>query len=461
MPTNNIFQSLREYFKQYFTLTPFLIPQEEAEASIREGVSFRGMTSMILIAAIFIASLGLNTNSTAVIIGAMLISPLMGPIIGMGLGIGIQDVTLIKRSFHNLAMATGISVLASTAYFIISPVTEGSSELLARTSPSIYDVLIGFFGGLAGILAIGSRSKGNVIPGVAIATALMPPLCTVGYGLATLQPQYFFGALYLYLINSIYIAFATTIGVKLMGYHKIAAVDTKRTRRIRKVVYTIVVITMLPAIYLTYDMLRENAFQRDASQFVNTEFHFADTQVLSHKASSSKDGKLISITLIGKPLPVDSLRLAMTSRLPQYGLSGAKLEIIQGSEKGSFNPAEASSVMLRDIYQVTQATIDRQAHTIDSLRAANALRMGADTLAARIAPELRILFPQVRDIAITRSVASNVSTGELDTMNIALVRFNRRMDIATKHKFTQYLESRLQMPRISIVENNAEYTPSR
>ena len=163
----------------YFDISSFLIPQADAEQTIREGVSFRGVNLLVLIFAIFIASLGLNVNSTAVIIGAMLISPLMGPIIGIGLAVGIHDFELMKRSFRNLFMATAFSIATSCLYFLISPVNEGHSELLARTSPTIYDVLIGFFGGAAGIIAIGSRVKGNVIPGVAIATALMPPLCTI------------------------------------------------------------------------------------------------------------------------------------------------------------------------------------------------------------------------------------------------------------------------------------------
>lgn len=190
-------KALSGAIKDYFDLTSFLLPQAEAEETIREGVSFRGTNLLVLIMAIFIASLGLNVNSTAVIIGAMLISPLMGPIIGLGLAVGIQDFDLMKRSFRNLFMATAFSIATSAIYFLISPVNEGHSELLARTSPTIYDVLIGFFGGAAGIIAIGSKTKGNVIPGVAIATALMPPLCTVGYGLATWQMNYFLGALYL------------------------------------------------------------------------------------------------------------------------------------------------------------------------------------------------------------------------------------------------------------------------
>ncbi|MDE6377384.1 MAG: TIGR00341 family protein, partial [Duncaniella sp.] len=229
-------KAFKDYFVQYFSLNGYLVSQDEAEASIRDGVTFRGTNILILVIAIFIASLGLNTNSTAVIIGAMLISPLMGPIIGIGLGVGVQDFQLIKHSGRNLLMATTFSVLTSTLYFLISPVSEGHSELLARTSPTIYDVLIGFFGGAAGIIAIGSKSKGNVIPGVAIATALMPPLCTAGYGLATWQLNYFVGAFYLFLINSIYIALATFIGVKLMNYQQHPNDNPTRARKIRHLI---------------------------------------------------------------------------------------------------------------------------------------------------------------------------------------------------------------------------------
>lgn len=262
---------------QYFDLTDYLIPQNDAETAIREGVSFRGTNILVLIVAIFIASLGLNTNSTAVIIGAMLISPLMGPIIGIGLAVGVHDFDLMKRSFRNLLMATIFSVATSCIYFLISPVNEGHSELLARTSPTIYDVFIGFFGGAAGILAIGSRAKGNVIPGVAIATALMPPLCTVGYGLATFQMNYFFGALYLFFINSVFIACATTVGVKLMNYKIKDFSNPQRAKRVRNIVYTIALLTMIPACYLTYRMYQQSTFMANCDKFVEQQFNFEGT----------------------------------------------------------------------------------------------------------------------------------------------------------------------------------------
>lgn len=447
-----LFRSLKTSLFGYFDLTGFLIPQEEAETEIREGVSFRGINIIILIVAIFIASLGLNVNSTAVIIGAMLISPLMGPIIGMGLAVGIQDFELMKRSFRNLFMATMFSIAASCIYFLISPVNEGHSELLARTSPTIYDVFIGFFGGTAGILAIGSRVKGNVIPGVAIATALMPPLCTVGYGLATMQWTYFIGAFYLFFINSVFIACATTLGVRLMKYKVKDFANSERARKVRTTIYTIAFLTIIPAAYLTYNMFKENNFMSNCNKFVDNEFTFPDTQVLSFKPSYHNGNGTLTVNLIGRTIPHDSLMLAMTDKLPQYHLAGTKLKISQGYNSNTeFDAAQATSTMLRDMYQVTQATITRQQTTIDSLRNINAQIARNDSMGAVIAPELKVLFPQVRDIAVTRGIVSNVYDGKLDTVNLALVQYSAAMSSAQAKKFKEYLEARLQIKDINIV----------
>jgi uncharacterized hydrophobic protein (TIGR00271 family) len=199
-----------------------LVHEREAFPRIREeiekGIEFRGTNLWILIFAILIASLGLYSNSTAVIIGAMLISPLMGPIMGLGFGMAINDVKILKRSVLNLLFATTVSLSISTLFFLLIPLHTTNSELLHRTSPSLDDALIALFGGMAGMLATSSKLKGNVIPGAAIATALMPPLCTAGFGLATWSSKYFFGALYLYLINAIFIAAATFLVARLVRF---------------------------------------------------------------------------------------------------------------------------------------------------------------------------------------------------------------------------------------------------
>lgn len=439
----------------YFDLSGDLLPQAEAEEVIREGVSFRGTNIIILIIAIFIASLGLNTNSTAVIIGAMLISPLMGPIIGIGLAVGIHDFELMKRSFRNLLVAALFSIATSCVYFLISPVNEGHSELLARTSPTIYDVFIGFFGGAAGILAIGSRVKGNVIPGVAIATALMPPLCTVGYGLATFQMNYFFGALFLFFINSVFIACATTVGVKLMKYHIKDFSNQQRARRVRNMVYTIAILTMIPACYLTWRMFQQSTFNSNCERFVEQQFNFDGTQVLHTSAVMKGNNKTLTVSLIGRVLPQDSLVLALTDKLPDYHLGGTHLKIIQGDNNDNlFDATQATSTMLRDMYQVTQNTINSQRETIDSLRYLNSAIARNDTISAAISPELKVLFPEVADIAVTRAILSNVENRNLDTLNIVLVQYKRQMNTVQNQKFRQYLVARLALKSIKIVTLN-------
>ncbi|MCC8072155.1 MAG: TIGR00341 family protein [Bacteroidales bacterium] len=443
--------NLSQAIKSYFTLTDFLIPQAEAEEAIREGVSFRGINILILIVAIFIASLGLNTNSTAVIIGAMLISPLMGPIIGMGLAVGVRDFELMKQSFRNLAMAALFSILASTIYFLISPVNEGHSELLARTSPTIYDVFIVFFGGAAGILAIGSKVKGNVIPGVAIATALMPPLCTVGYGLATWQPKYFMGAFFLFFINSVFIAVATLVGVKLMKYHIHDFTNPERARRVRNIVYTVAILTMLPACYMTYEMYRQSSFSMNCSRFVDSEFQFDGTQVLTHKAIYNKGADTLAVTLVGRVLPQDSLILALTEKLPQFHLGGTVLRIFQGDAMAPVDMQKTTSGMLSDLYQVTQNTITRQQNEIDSLRLINAMTARNDTISAIIAPEIKVLFPQIKDIAVSRAIVTNIEHNTLDTLNVVMITPTARLSQAELSKFKAYMEARLKTPRVTIL----------
>lgn len=441
--------------KAFFDLSDYLVPQAEAEASIREGVSFRGMNIMILIVAIFIASLGLNTNSTAVIIGAMLISPLMGPIIGLGLAVGIHDFELMKRSFRNLAAATLFSIATATVFFLISPVNENHSELLARTSPTIYDVLIGFFGGAAGILAIGSKSKGNVIPGVAIATALMPPLCTAGYGLATWQMPYFLGALYLFFINSVFIAVATFVGVKLMNWAIKPQSNPERARKVRTIVYVIALITTLPAAFLTYRMFQQNHFRQNCEQFIAREMSWPDTQVLSHSVQTTPSGaKVLTVALMGAPLPQDSLVAALDARLPDYHLQGVSLRIIQGSTASeSVDMGKLTGSMLENLYAMTQQTVERQQQRIDSLRLSLAEVAAADSMGMQIAPEVKVLFPRVKEIAVTHAVVANVANPAQapDTANIVLVRYSAPMTRKETEKFTEYLRARLNASSLQIV----------
>lgn len=458
MTTDNLIIQAKKYIKGYFDLKAELDDEQTAVQAVMDGVSFKGSNIIILIIAIFIASLGLNTNSAAVIIGAMLISPLMGPIIGMGFGLGTYDFDLIKRSFRNIAMAALFSVLASTVYFLISPVSEGRSELLARTSPTIYDVMIGFFGGLAGIIALACKKKGNVIPGVAIATALMPPLCTAGYGLATWQLQYFVGAFYLFLINSIFIGFATTVGVKFLRFKERTFVNDAIKIKVKRYVTAIIVVTLLPSVWLTFTMVRDSYFVNSANNFINNEFVFPNAQVLKKDAGVRHGKKYIKITLIGGKINTDSLRIAMTKRLDENRwLRGTQLIIQQGlaiNEDNRLDSKEISSSMFNEIYADNQKRIAQQGEQIDSLKAVLARESEFEQLSTQLAPEIKILFPKVKDIALSRNVFCTIKSGKTDTVNLAIVRLNGMMSNTEKKKLTEYLKVRSEVKMIELkIEN--------
>ena len=325
-------QTLWQVVKGYFNAFPEKDCEDEVVAQISDGVDFHGATLWVLIFAIFIASLGLNVNSTAVIIGAMLISPLMGPIIGMGLAVGIADLKLFKRALTNYLITTVISVVTATIYFTISPITEAQSELLARTSPTLYDVLIALFGGAAGILAISTKSKNNVIPGVAIATALMPPLCTAGYGLAVSNTSYFFGAFYLYFINTVFIAFTTCIGVRLLHFHRKKFVDREKMKRVNYYIISIVIITMLPAGYMTWSIIKQSVIENNIEKFVRDELDNSGTYIVSHEYDSKT--KTLNVVAIGKPISVGAIAKAQKS-MADYKLGDYTLKVIQGASSDS------------------------------------------------------------------------------------------------------------------------------
>jgi uncharacterized hydrophobic protein (TIGR00271 family) len=294
---------------------------------LEKGVVFKGTNLWVLIFAIFVASLGLNVNSTAVIIGAMLISPLMGPIMGLGLGLGINDIDLLKKAGTNFLVATGVALATSTFFFSISPINNAHSEILARISPNIYDVLIALFGGLAGMLATSSKNKGNVIPGVAIATALMPPLCTAGYGLATLQFQFFFGAFYLFIINTVFIAIATFLVVRFLKFPLKELQNAASQKMAKRVVTTIVLATLLPSIYFGYTMIQQSNFIQNASRYIEQETTLPNDYLLSKKI----DAKHRKITLVygGKGIEEKEIKMLET-KLKNFNLTNTTLEVKQG-----------------------------------------------------------------------------------------------------------------------------------
>ena len=457
---------LKNFWKEllsYFNVANDLEPQPDVEQSIRSGVSFKGSQLLVLIFAIIIASLGLNTDSVPVVIGAMLISPLMGPIIGMGLGIGIADYELLKRSFKNISMAVIGSLVASAIYFLISPQYEGSSQLLARTSPSIYDVFVALFGGAAGFVSIACRNKGQVMPGVAIATSLMPPLCTAGYGLATMQMHFFLGALYLFFTNMVFILFATWIGVKILKYKAVVYQDTGRNKRLQTFVTIVVFCTVGVSCFLTYQMIRKNVFLARAQAFVEQQMVFPNTQVLSHKEYIEGGKKYIDVTLIGSSLPKDSLQLAMINKLDSAGLGGTILQIKQGFSVNSVNTnAMSPEKNFAEFYSMAQQEMLEKQSTIDSLKAVIKLHTWFSDQSPEIASEIGVLFPSIKDIALSKMVVTSVDSVKPDTVSMVFVKSSYYLPETERKKMIDYLRLRFKDEHIGLTVNPSNFPwPSR
>ena len=426
-------------------------PQQEVVEGIHAGIDFRGAKLWILVLAIFVASLGLNTNSTAVIIGAMLISPLMGPIIGMGLSVGMNDFETFKRSLRSLTVATVFSVTTATLYWLITPMAETQSELLARTSPTIWDVFIALFGGLAGIIALTSRSQrtGNVIPGVAIATALMPPLCTVGFGLGTGQWLYALGAFYLYIINCIFISLATFLGVRMMHFHAKVFVDKKREKRVRTYITVIVVATMVPAVVLTWRMVEETVWTTEAKSFVENEVQFEGTQIIAKDMNYRE--RNIKVVLIGNELSATDTAL-VNRRLADYSLAGTTLELVSGNSsmdmreiRGMLKGAEKEAAN-------TAQLMGEQKRRIQELQDELAPYHNLDTQSAVVADEMNSLFPEVRSISLARSVVVSVpDTVAHDTVTTATLTLGSSLTPENRTRLTNWLRTRLADDGLKVV----------
>jgi len=315
--------------KNLFNLREGEDDRQKTLDNISGNVTFKGANLWILACAIIVASVGLNVNSTAVIIGAMLISPLMGPIVGAGFALGIFDFSLLKKSLLNLLIATVVSLSVSTLYFLISPFKDVQSELLARTAPNIYDILIAFFGGVVGVIAVTRVEKGNPIPGVAIATALMPPLCTAGYGLATAQWAYFAGAFYLYCINCVFIGIATFLIIKYLKYPAKKQVNERQQNQVKFTVWALIIVMLVPSSYLAYSLYLEQQFKKNTETFIDTEFSQKGFTVVYKKTDFNTAPKRIELATLSKRFTkaeIDSMQTKITAN--RY-LKGAQLVIRQ------------------------------------------------------------------------------------------------------------------------------------
>lgn len=445
-PNNN--QTLWQVVKRYFNVMPDKATEENVIAQITEGVDFHGATLWILILAVFIASLGLNVNSTAVIIGAMLISPLMGPIIGMGLAVGIADLNLFRKAINNYLITSIFSVVTATIYFTISPITEAQSELLARTSPTLYDVLIALCGGAAGILAIATKGKNNVIPGVAIATALMPPLCTAGYGLAMGNTSYFFGAFYLYFINTVFIAFTTCVGVRLMHFHRKKIVNQEKLKRVNYYIVSIVIITMIPAGYMTWCIIKQSVIENNVENFLRNEIKDNGTYILSHTFDTKN--KTLDVVTIGNSISNSNIKKAQEA-LSDYQLADYRLRIIQGANTDSLMAMQQKKRGLVAAGEGTSSDWKEQVYQNDALQKQLAAYTRYPELAKEMKQELKAICPEAKSITLSHTSETFVDTALTSKYVLAVVKTSKTLPANDKQQLYKWLKVRVKTDSLELI----------
>lgn len=409
--------------------------QESTEViheSIEKAIVFRGTNLWILIFAILVASVGLNMNSPAVIIGAMLISPLMGPITGIGYSVATYNIDLLKRSLKNLGFASAAGLVTSMLYFMLSPISSEQSELLARTSPTIYDVLIATFGGLAGIVAISSKNKGNVIPGVAIATALMPPLCTAGYGIATGHWDYLAGALYLFLINSVFIALSAMVVTQLLKLPKKSFLHSKEIKNKNILIAIVVAVTVVPSVYLGATLVDKEHFQKDAEHFVNQVGIWDENYLIRHDINS--DARVITLIYSGNS--IDKLsEERLLQKAKDLRLEDCKINIKQGAKLSEGRAQTESNAQLSEINRLRSALIHKE-KLVDSLNAIP--KTGGSLL-----KEIKTLYPQVQACSYVNTFRYVDSLKQPQPTCVVLIESVDSVKMVDRIKLDAWLKQRL------------------
>lgn len=421
----------------YFNFENDLEQADTIHDLIVKETEFKGTNLWILMFAIVVASVGLNMNSPAVIIGAMLISPLMGPINGIGYSIATYNFVLFRRSLKNLSFALIVGLLASTAYFALSPISTAYSELLARTSPTIYDVMIAMFGGLAGFVAMSSKQKGNVLPGVAIATALMPPLCTAGYGLATGQFEFFFGALYLFTINTVFIALATLIVSQLLKFPIRTNIEAKQKRKIKQGIYVVLFFILVPSIYFGFQLVKQERFNENAKKFISNVSVFEGNYLLNSEVTPTK--KTIRL-VYGETNLKKEQKNKIISSAQDFNLHEVSIIIEQGLSFDAFGKSTEVDQLKNEINKLSQKLSQNQVelNLIESKK-----KLGKDLLV-----ELKTFYPSI----ISCSMAETFEYIGDQQQEVCLVRFESSFPLLPdeKRKIRTWLKERLHVEHLKV-----------
>lgn len=449
---HNFFHKVLVYLKSIIHFSDE-IDYDNASTSIRKNIAFRGTNIFILACAIVIASVGLNVNSIPVIIGAMLVSPVMGPILGFGLGLGTEDARLLKDSLKNLGVMVGISIIASSLFFVLSPLSLANpSELLARTNPTIYDVLIALFGGLAGIIEISRKDKGTVISGVAIATALMPPLCTVGYGLSIWNWSYVLGALYLFTINSIFIALATFLAVKYFRFPAVES-DEQRIRLPKSAFYIILLVVIVPSIISAISVVKENNFKIQAEQLVNDNKNLGKCFIYDHKATYSRKSPTLELFLAGETLTPEA-RNQFYKDAERYGIT--RSQIIFHEDATSIRQELSEVEIVKSIYEHTDQQIKRLNDSIAKLDAQLNDYKEKEIPVDVIAKELFAQYPGITNLSLTRGSSVNANDPQNTEQIVAIITSDKPIDDDAHDRIERWLKVRLNNENVVVVRETIE-----
>ena len=440
-----------EYLKDHVNLSED-VDHSGANLSIRKNIAFKGHNVFILACAIIIASVGLNVNSIPVIIGAMLISPVMGPILGFGFGLGIRDNRLVKFSLENYLVMVAISIAASTLFFILSPLNLGNpSELLARTNPSIYDVLIALFGGIAGMLETSRKERGTVISGVAIATALMPPLCTVGYGISLLNWHYILGALYLFLINSIFIALATFLTTKYLRFPLVMEeeVDGMRQRLSKRAIAFILLVMIVPSIFSAIRMVQENNFNIHAEKLVSKNKSIGKSFIYDYKTDMSVKPATIDLYLAGETLTPE-FKEVLFKDAEEYGIT--RNQIVFHEDATMTRDVLSESDLIQGIYEYNERQIKALTDSIAMLERQLDTYRDHDIPVDAIARELFAQYPSIRSISLTGGRTATASGEAGKEQIVALVTSSEKLDAEMTDRLERWLKARLEQENVIVLQ---------
>ncbi|MCI2108427.1 MAG: DUF389 domain-containing protein [Bacteroidales bacterium] len=428
------------------------IDRESAAEKIRGGIAFRGPNAWILGFAIVLASVGLNVNSVAVIIGAMLVSPLMGPIFGVGLGLGTNDTKLIKDSLMNLLIMVCISLFVSFLYFLITPLNlSNPTELESRTSPTIYDVIIALFGGLAGIFEICRKEKGTVISGVAIATALMPPLCTAGYGIANANLHYFGGAMFLFIINSVFIVLATFAMVKYLKFPEAAFADAKRRKNTRNIVTAVVILVMIPSIWSAFTMIRNTNFRQNIANFVQENKTFSGGYIFDYEVST-KGKQHADIYVTGEPL-TQGKKEELIAKAGKFGIASDRINFIE-HKIFEENQDGGSSEIVNMLYQRSSDELNRKDLQIKALEGQLMDARGAAIPYVQLTKEIKSAYPEIEEMTFGRGASVQADSLSKNDRIIVVAKANPKLSQEKLRKLGGWLRIRLNDTTVVVMNRN-------